>query len=409
MTYCASLFSQILAFIPRFEFARIVDTYSGNRYAKNFSCWEQLVAMLFCQLGQAKSLREICGGLATCVGKLTHLGIKNAPKRSTLAYANQHRSWEMFQALFYTLLRQAQLEFQGKRKFRFKNKLDSLDLSVIDLCASLFDWAKFRRTKGAVKLHLLLDHDGYLPAYAYIGEGKQHDITIARLLHLAAGSIVAMDRAYVDFELFRQWTDRGVYFVTRLKENLKYQLISRRVVPGDSNLRGDYTIRFTSNRAQEVCSGMTFRLVRVWDEENKRMIDLLTNHHEFAARTIAAIYKERWQIEIFFKLLKQNLKVKTFVGTSANALKIQIWTALIPILILKILQFRSQWDWSLSNLVAFLRLNLFTYRDLMKWINDPFQIPPKPPEDLQLTFDDICFGQQKGAWNQNPGFPRPKS
>jgi len=334
--------------------------------------------------------------LATCLGKLNHLGMREAPKRSTLAHANEHRSWEIFRDLFHHLLRSAQAEFHGKRKFRFKNKLYSLDSTVIDLCATLFDWAHFRRTKGAVKLHLLLDHDGYLPTFAHITDGKTHDLRVARFLRLAAGSIVAIDRGYVDFTLFHQWTVAGVYFVTRLKENLDWKIVSSRPVPKGGSLLSDYMIRLTSPKALNTCPHL-LRLVRVWDAENHRVIELLTNIHHLAASTIAAIYKDRWQIELFFKCLKQNLKIKTFVGTSANALKIQIWTALIVILLLKILQFRSQLDWSLSNWVALLRFNLFTYRDLMQWIDNPFQIPPHPPDDLQPTLFPTYLGQQAGG------------
>lgn len=396
MTYCTSLFSQILSLLPRSEFAHIVRDHRGERYAKSFSCWDQLVAMLFCQLGQAHSLREICGGLATCLGKLSHLGLREAPRRSTLAHANKTRSWEMFRDLFYVLLEKAQREWSGPRKFRFKNKLYSLDSSVIDLCVTLFDWAKFRRTKGAVKLHLLLDHDGYLPVFAHITDGKSHDIHVARTLRFAPGSIVAMDRAYVDYALFGQWSERGVFFVTRLKSNAVYDIVQEWEPPQHSNVLGDYTIRFTSNKGL-LAGGRLYRVVFVWDEANQRELALLTNHLDFGATTIASIYKERWQIEIFFKTIKQNLKVKTFVGTSANALKIQLWTALIAILMLKILQFRSQIVWSLSNLVALLRFNLFTYRDLWAWLNDPFRTPLHPPAIQQLTFDSILTGQQQGA------------
>lgn len=396
MPYSASLFSQILSLVPQTQFNRIVNQYGGNRYVKRFTCWDQLVAMMFCQLGRAHSLREICGGLATCLGKLLHLGMKESPKRTTLARANESRNWEIFRDLFFVLLQSAQNEFKGKRKFRFKNKLYSFDSSVIDLCVSLFDWAKFRLTKGAVKLHLLLDHDGYLPSFAHITDGKTHDITVARLLNLAPGSIVAMDRAYVDYTLFAQWTKKGVFFVTRLKDNLVYEITEEFTVPERSTVLRDCNIRLTSKKARKACP-FVLRMVVVWDERNEREITLLTNHLQFGSTTIAAIYKERWQIEIFFKTLKQNLKVKTFVGTSANALKIQIWTALIVILLLKIMQFRSTYNWSLSNLIALLRMNLFTYRDLWTWLNKPFQTPIKPPDDLQLTFDSIFPGQHQGA------------
>ncbi|MGC9329265.1 MAG: IS4 family transposase [Candidatus Hinthialibacter sp.] len=397
MAYSTSLFSQILSIIPRLTFDRIVHQFHGNRYAKNFSCWDQLVAMLFCQLGQAQSLREICGGLGACLGKLNHLGLRESPKRSTLAHANDRRSWQIYQQLFFALLEQARSEAPARRKFRFKNKLYSLDSSVIDLCASVFDWAHFRRTKGAVKLQiLLLDHNGYLPAFACITEGKTHDVNLARLLTFAPGTIVAVDRGYFDFDLFRRWTDDRVYFVTRLKCNTVYEVVEERLPPQNSNVIRDRVIRFSSSQGRKAGDHL-YRVVVVWDEENQREIALLTNHLKFGATTIAALYKERWQIEIFFKLLKQNLKVKTFVGTSANALKIQIWTALIAILLLKILQFRSRIVWSLSNLVALLRFNLFTYRDLWTWIDKPFSTPIKIPDDLQPTLFPTYIGQQVGG------------
>jgi hypothetical protein len=392
MVRCASLFSQLIAVFNRNQFYRLVMQYKAERYSKGFSSWDHFVAMIFCQLAQAKSLREISGGLACCMGKLRHLGMKDAPKKSTLSYANAHRPWEMYRDLFYDTLEMCKGATPGKHKFRFKNKLLSLDSSTISLCLSLFPWAKFRRTKGAIKLHLLLDHDGYLPTYAYISNGKKHDVTIARKVPLAPGSIVAMDRGYNDYKLFAYWTVNRIYFVTRLKENAHYEVIEDRELPKNRNILSDQLIRFTGYQAKINCPHLLRRVV-VWDKDEEREIILLTNHLYFGATTISAIYKERWQIEIFFKVLKQNLKVKTFVGTSENALYIQIWTALIAILLIKFLQFKSKFGWSISNLVAFLRWNLFTYRDLWAWIDNPFAVLPIAPRSVQLPLPLPGLGQ----------------
>jgi len=385
MVQCSSLFSQIIAVFNRKQFYRLVINHKAERYSKGFNSWDQFVAMLFCQLAQAKSLREICGGLSCCMGKLRHLGMKDAPKKSTLSYANAHRPWEMFRDLFYDTLETCRIAAPIKHKFRFKNKLLSLDSSTISLCLSLFPWAKFRRTKGAVKLHLLLDHDGYLPTYAYISNGGKHDVTIARKVPLAPGSIIAMDRGYNDYKLFASWTANGIYFVTRLKENADYEVIKVLDPPKNRNILSDELIKFSGFYAKKDCPH-TLRKVVVWDTVNNREIVLLTNHLEFGATTISSIYKDRWQIELFFKALKQNLKVKTFVGTSENALYIQIWTALISLLLIKFLQFKSKFGWALSNLVAFLRWNLFTHRNLWEWIDNPFDVLPLQPESVQYEF-----------------------
>ena len=388
----ASLFSQLVALFDRQKFYQLVFRHHSERYAKKYSSWDHFVAMLFCQLAQAKSLREICGGLACCMGKLRHLGMKSAPNKSTLSYANAHRPWQMFQDLFYDTLVFCKQAAPGKHKFRFKNKLLSLDSSTISLCLSLFPWAKFRRTKGAVKLHLLLDHDGYLPTYALISNGSRHDVIYARKIPLAAGSIVAMDRGYNDYKLFANWTENGIYFVTRLKDNADYTVIAEQTVPINRNILADQFIVFTSQKAQTNCPHVLRRVV-AWDKENSREIVLLTNHLDFGATTISAIYKDRWQIELFFKALKQNLKVKTFVGTSENALYIQIWTALIAMLLIKYLQFKSKFQWSLSNLVAFLRWNLFTYRNLWDWIDRPFDVLPIVPKSVQYPLPFSGVGQ----------------
>ena len=390
----ASLFSQLVALFRRQQFYGLVIEHGAERYSKGFSSWDHFVAMLFCQLAQAKSLREICGGLACTMGKLRHLGMKDAPKKSTLSYANAHRPWQMFRDLFYETLKICKMSAPKNHKFRFKNKLLSLDSTTIALCLTLFPWAEFRRTKGAVKLHLLLDHDGYFPTYAYISNGKKHDVTIARKISLPPGSIVAMDRGYNDYKLFASWTENGIYFVTRMKDNADYTVVDWRTIPITGDVLSDQLIRFNGYYAQKNCPHILRRVV-VWDKENEREIVLLTNHLKFGANTIAAIYKDRWQIELFFKALKQNLKVKTFVGTTENALYIQIWTALIAMLLIKYLQFKSKFGWALSNLVAFLRWNLFTYRDLWEWIDNPFEILPIKPQPVQYVLSLPGLGQHQ--------------
>lgn len=389
MLQAASLFNQLLHHFPRTEFASLVKEHRAERAAKGFTCWTQFVAMTYCQLAHADSLREICNGLACSEGKLVHLGITNAPNKSTLSYANEHRPAALFEDLFYTSLNRFR-EQQGmgfrKAKFRFKNKLLSLDSTTISLCLDLFPWATFRRAKGGVKAHVLLDHDDYLPSYVLITEANMADVRIAQSLDLNAGSIVAIDRGYNDYALFGKWTDRGVFFVTRLKDNAAYEVVESFMGPLPANILADELIRFTGVQAAKDCPGPVRRVV-VWDKINEREIVLLTNLLHFGATTIAAIYKDRWEIELFFKALKQNLKVKSFVGTSRNALLIQIWTALIAMLLLKWLYHLSKAKWSFSNLASMLRLNLFTYRDLRRWLENPFGTPPLVPQAEQLSLE----------------------
>lgn len=385
MNRTGSLFSQILSLFQRSDFARHAKELKTEYHARGFSSWEQFVAMLFCQLAQARSLREISDGLKSCEGKLKHLGLDQEPKRSTLSYANAHRPWELFERLFYDLLAKCQ-EISPGQKFRFKNKLLSLDSTTIELCATMFDWARWRQTKGAIKLHLLLDHDGHLPVFGLVTTGQAADVVVAKNLDFPRGSIVAMDRGYLDYKLFTRWTRQGVFFVSRLKSNTNCIAIKARPVPKDGAALKDEIIclrPFEAGRPDLE----DLRRVTVWLEDKQEELVLVTNNFQLAASTIAAIYKQRWQIELFFKLLKQQLKIKTFVGTTANAVRIQIWTALIAVLVVRYLQFRSKFRWAVSNLVALLRWNLFTYRALWEWIDRPFETPPAGADQLSLHLD----------------------
>jgi hypothetical protein len=405
MNRVSSIFSQMLKLVPPAMFQNAVDAHRGERHSRGFRCWDQFVAMLFCQLGQAKSLREIEEGLLAAEGKLRHLRMQEAPAHSTLAYANQHRPWQIYETLFTQLSASltAQLS-QAERAPRLKlpHRLLSLDSTVIDLCAKVFDWAKYRKVKGAVKLHLLLDHEGLLPHYAVVTEGKKSDISVARKLDLPAGSMLVFDRGYCDYKWFAELDKKGVHFVTRLKENAAYEVLETQPAEG-KDVTADKAIVFDQHATAD--NENFFRVVQVWDEASKREFKFLTNHHELPAETIAAIYKERWQVELFFKALKQNLRIKSFVGTSANALKTQIWTALIALLLVRFLQLRSKLSWHLSRFIALLRQQLFVYRDLWLFLDRPFEGPPgadaeeeSPPPLLAGLFEAAAAPQ-----------PQPKS
>lgn len=389
MNRVCSIFSQILKLIPRLEFQAAVNKHQAERHARGFASWTQLTAMLFCQLGHAQSLREITGGLAACEGKLRHLGIKDPPKRSTLSYANEHRPWQLYETVFHDLLQRCQAEAKSqRRKFRFKHKLLSLDSTVIPLCLSVFDWAQYKRAKGAVKLHMVLDHDGYLPRFAVLSEGKTADMAVAKTMSFPPGTMLTFDRGYTDYGWWLSLTRAKVHFVTRLKDSAEYGVVESRPVPENSNIVRDEVILLVAQ--QEIGPEARLRRIELWVEEKQATMVFLTNNMKLAASTVAAIYKERWQIELFFKALKMSLKIKTFVGTSENAVQTQIWTALIAMLMVKYLQLKSTFDWSLSNLVALLRQQLFVYRDLFTWLNNPFEAPPALDgiHDAQL---DLAF------------------
>jgi hypothetical protein len=371
----------LLRVFPRLEFEALVQQHQAERHARGFASWDQFVAMLFCQRGRAQSLREICGGLAATEGKLKHLGVRRAPVRATLAYANPHRPWQLYEAVFHQLLSRCRI-LPGGHRFRFKNKLVSMDSTTIDLCASLFDWARFKRTKGAVKLHLLLDHDGYLPAFACITDGKASDICVARQLCFAPGTGVVMDRGYVDFRWWQSLTSQGVFFVTRFKSDVSYDVVQfqtlDRPLPQHRPIRADQVVRLrTSKTGAETA---LYRRIVLWVEDKQQEMVFFTNHLDWGATTVTAVYQDRWQIESFFKSLKQLLRGKTFVGTSANALKTQLWTALIAILLLKYLQLRATFGWSLSKQTA---------AGLWLWLDHPFQPPPALADwhDHQIPLD----------------------
>jgi|SRR5580704_3587250 hypothetical protein len=389
MERVCSIFSQILKLIPRSSFQAAVEKHQVEKHTKGLTSWTQFIALLFCHLGGAKSLREIIGGLAASEGRLRHLGVMLSPKRSTLAYANEHRDWHLYKTVFEQLVEVCQGEARSKKqKFRFQHQLLSLDSTVIPVCVEMFEWAKYVRTKGAVKLHMVLDNQGLLPQYAVISDGKTSDVAVARKMHFTAGAMLIFDRGYEDHDWWRKLTAEGVSFVSRLKDSTSYIIVEERAVADGSNILRDEVIILASDKA-DPGKAMRLRRIEVWLEEKQDTLVFVTNHLKLAAKTIAAIYKDRWQIELFFKAIKQSLRIKTFIGTSENAVQTQIWTALIAILLVKYLQLCSTWKWSLSNLVALLRQQLFVYRDLWKWINQPLR-PPVDLDDPQLA---LAFGR----------------
>lgn len=387
MERVCSIFSQIMRMIPKGLFDDAVAKHEGEKHAKGMTCRSQLVSLMFGHLGHAKSLREITQGLAASEGKLKHLGVDRAPTKSTLAYANEHRPWQIYKDLFESMAVLCQSEARDKkRRFKFKNPLVSLDSTVIPLCLSMYDWASYTRTKGAVKLHLLLDNATLLPQYAVLSKGKTADVTMAKKMSFAPGTILVMDRGYENHKWWRRLTADKVYFVTRLKDNTKY-------VPVETIQEGDGSSKILRDEIvvldKEVNSpnAMRLRRIEVTSDDGESTIAFVTNHLKLAASTIAAIYRDRWKIELFFKAIKQSMRIKTFIGTSENAVQIQIWTALLAMMLVRLLQLKSTWTWSLSNLFALLRHQLFVYRNLWLWLNEPLRPPfdDPPTDDPQMS------------------------
>jgi len=389
VTRFCSILTQLLQIFPRNEFHQEVKQTKAERHARGFASWDHFVAMLFCQLADAQSLREIIGGLSSCEGRLAQLGMK-APKRSTLAYANQHRTCELFRNVFYKTSERCRAELGYRTKFRFRNRLLSIDSTVVTLALKIFPWATWSRQKGAVKLHLSLDHAGYLPEAMVITTGKYSELTVAQRRRYARGTILTMDRGFVHFGWFAQLNASGVFFVTRMKDFVAYEVTETLPIVQDKGIVSDRSIRLTSTQSRKRYPE-TLRLVTLRTDKGE-LLEFLTNHRNLAASTIAEIYKDRWQIETFFKLLKQNLHIKSFIGTSANAVWIQIWTALIAMLLIKFLQLKARFGWSFSNLAYFLRMNLLVYRDLWDWLHNPFTAPPEPDPPEQLNFQSVLFG-----------------
>lgn len=379
-----TLFSQIISKLDRLKFSKLVKEKQTDKHHKGYNSWTHLVAMLFCQFAKSQSVRDISNGLRSATGNLNHMGIQKAPSKSSISYQNKQRSWELFREYYYQLLGSLGQQAGFKQiKFRIKSKIFLLDATTISLCLSLFDWAKYKTAKGAVKMHTLLDYDGNLPAYVNITDGKTADNKGAYDIPLLKGSVIVADRFYNDFSLLNVWDSKGVYFVIRHKENIQYNIIKENELSDNrhQHILKDEIIEL-KNKSSKNKYPKRLRRVAIWDEENKQVIELITNHMKWTANTISELYRSRWDIEIFFRDIKQLLHIKSFIGTSQNAVMIQIWTALITILILKALKAMAKYSWHLSNLVAFIRLNLFVKINLQQWIDKPFEEYEEPPENL---------------------------
>jgi hypothetical protein len=386
-----TLFSQILQSINRNIFAKVVEKYSTDKHNKGVNSWTHLVTMLFSQFAKCQSIRETTNGLLSVLGNLNHLGIqRKSPSKSSLSYINAIRDWQMFREFFLLLYEDFQRRgyFQRKKFKCIKKKIFMLDSTVISVCIKVFDWAKYKKEKGAIKLHTLLDYDGCMPKYVYMTEGKRADVKHANYMLMPEGSVIVADRGYTDFKMFYRWMKDKIIFVIKLKDAIKYEQVEEFPLPEgkDQHILKDEKIRLTGTDTKEDYPEYLRRVV-VYSETEKAEVEIITNNFSWTASTIAELYKQRWSIETFFKELKQHLKIKSFLGTTENAMWIQIWTALITLLLLKYLKEISKYGWSLSNLIAFLRMNLFVKILLTEWLDNPF----KPTEDLSMESRQECL------------------
>ena len=377
-----TIFSELLKLCPRYHFDKAVDQYDGDRYVKTFTTWQQFMAILYSQITQKDSLRDIVTGLSAHAARWYHLGITGIHK-STLSDANAKRDYRMFEGLFYQLLIRCK-NLTPKHKFHFKNPLYTIDASTIDLCLSVFSWAKFRTTKGAIKLHCLYDHSGALPTFLTVTDGKKHDVRVVKdnTFPLSPDSILSIDKAYIDYTWLNSLNSQGVWFVTRAKSNIDYAVVGQHPISGKGVLSDERI--YLQGQLTKAKYSTELRLIRYYDKEREKLLTFLTNNFKLAATTIAQIYKSRWQIELFFKWVKQNLKIKSFLGTSKNAVLTQIWVAMCYYLLLTYIKYQTKYSFSLLQLSRVIREMLFERKALIDILTlKPDRLKMRVEEPLQ--------------------------
>ncbi|HTP64289.1 MAG TPA: IS4 family transposase [Geobacteraceae bacterium] len=370
MAHCNTVLNQVVGFFKRHEFESLARKHHVGQKFRSFNRWSQFMGMMVCQLSGRKSLRDVVENLKAQGHKLYHLGMKKVT-RSTPSRVNDEQPYELYKELFYKMLHRCQAVAPSHR-FKIDEKVDLLDASTINLYLAAFPWATFRQKKGAVKLHIGLDADGYLPEFIDVTEGKMHEMSWARMLQLPSGSLAVFDRGFTDYDWWQELTDNGVFFVTRLKDNALVEYFKKRPGRKAKGIVLDQEILLKGMKAK-------LRLVQfIADDGNEYRF--VTNAHHLKAAVVADLYKERWKIELFFKWIKQNLKIKTFLGTSENAVLTQIWIALCVYLVLAYLAFLSKIGASMQQILRLLQLNLFERRDLESLFK-----PPKIEASPQLV------------------------
>jgi hypothetical protein len=381
MAYNTTILNQLLQLIPRFHFETLAKHHRADRYAKLFTCWNQLTTLLYAQASGKESLREIEQGLSINESRLYHLGLPSV-KRSTLADSNQRRDYRIYEGLFYKILERCK-DYTPKHKFRFKNPLYSLDATIIALCLSVFSWAKYGKTKGGIKLHYQFDHSGDIPSFLVVTDGLRHEAPVVkRDFHLTPDSIYCFDRAYIDYALFRRISEAKAFFVTRAKDNMDFAITGQHTETLKKGILSDETVKLNNIKYDK-----PLRLVRYYDEESGEFLTFITNNFTLAPYTITQIYKSRWQIEIFFKWIKQNLKIKTFLGTNQNAVMTQIWVAMCYFLLLTYIKYQSKYRNSLfylHRIISDTILYRMTLLDLFR--TSPEKIRKLETQEIQLSF-----------------------
>ena len=385
MAHCNTILSQILKLVPRHEFETLAKKHHSGRMFRTASRWSQFVTMAIGQLSGRRSLRDLIDNVPAQQQRLYHLGSAKL-SRSNLSRINEDKPHELYQELFTVLLKRCQTIAPG-HGFRFKNELYSMDATTIDLCLSLFPWASFRKAKGGIKLHVAMNHKGNLPEFVTVTPASVHEVNQGRCVNFPKGSIVAVDRGYTDYQWYKTLSDKGIYFVARLKSNATTRIIGRNTVDRSSGITSDHTIEFTGVKASKLCP-IRLRKVSYRDPETGNRYVFVTNNFSLAASTIAGIYKSRWQIELFFKWLKQNLKIKSFMGTSKNAVMTQIWIALCVYLLIAYLKFVSKSKRSMQQILYLLQMNLFE-----KWfIHD--LVHGRSTEKVPINPDQLSFADK---------------
>lgn len=383
MAHNNTIFKQMLQLNSRHDFQRIVNKHNGDYRVRELTCWAQYIHLLYAQTSNRDSLRDISNGAASVREKFYHLGAKPA-KRSTLSDANNKRPWKIYQDVFFNTLGRVQ-NVAPKYKLKLPRKLYLMDSSTLSLCLSLFPWAEFRQKKGAVKIHTLLQADGSLPTFLYITDGKIHDAKAAKEIPVPRGSFLAIDRAYHSFEQLNDYNNNDIKFVIRMKTNAAYDIVETRIVDKSTGVLADEIILFR-NKVTRNKYPHQLRKITYQDPETGKIYIYLTNEFNLHAKLIADIYKARWEIELFFKAIKQNLKIKTFVGTSQNAVLTQIFIAMIAYLLISYYRFKLKSQFSFQALRRLLQINLFERKSLVELIKYGSARPPEQPRNRQLAF-----------------------